>query len=143
MPPASGCGRCLGYVYVFLNGTPCSMTMTPLENLDRYMVLFAIACSIYLTLMLLLLACFLRKFSPVRGESLPVYSQVQAVEMRQMTTYTLPRASQTQTTQHHRSHGARSNRSYSSSGTHGHRKRKKILVMRRPDLTQMERLATL
>lgn len=112
--------------------------MIPLENLDFYMFLFVIGCGAYVTLMLLLLACFLRKFSPLATESLPAYRQ--SVEMRQMKTYTLPDAREAQL---YRCPGSRSNRSLSSSRHHTQKKRKKILVMRRPDISQMERLATL
>ena len=124
----------------------CSRIMIPLEHLDWYMLIFAVGCSVYLLFMLLLLAFFLRKFTPLQTEMLPVYSQ--AVELTQMKTYTLPHPDSANSASYqgpklHRSHGARSNRSHSSSGTHTHRKRKKILVMRRPDISQMERLATL
>lgn len=112
--------------------------MTPLENLDFYMFIFVVVCGLYITFMLLLLACFLRKFSPLTTENFPAYSQ--PIEMRQMKTYTLSDARQAQL---YRCHGSRSNRSLSSSRPHAHMNRKKILVMRRPDISQMERLATL
>ena len=142
----AGRQRGVGYVCFSLVGAPCRSKMTPLEYLDSYMLYFAIGCSVYLFLMLLILACFLRRYSPSRRESLPLPVCSQSMELRQSKTYTLPLpppgSARSQVLLPHRVHGDRSNRSYSSL-THAQRKRKKILIMRRPDISQMERLATL